>query len=132
MRPRPIPENVPNLNDIWFKNRIHYMNLRDLKWTATEKKVARAAFKKAYKQEMRQIQKKVEEIVKRFREENDIWRLHDYLTEKRRNVDEKYDYRYSVLIYVFARLMRDGLIKEEDLKGLSEDKLLKIKALSEM
>ncbi|HZX13055.1 MAG TPA: hypothetical protein VFF49_01485 [Thermodesulfobacteriota bacterium] len=105
------------------------MNLLELKWSTKEKKVAREAFTKAYKQEMRQIQKEVYEIVKGFREENDVWRLHDYLYGKRKEIDEKYDYRYSVLIYVFARLMSEGYIKEVDLEGLSQDKLLKIKGL---
>ncbi len=105
------------------------MNLRDLKWSAKEKKVAREAFDKAYKQEVRQIHKEVYEKVKSFREENDVWKLHDYLNGKRKEIDEKYDYRYSVLIYVFARLMIEGFIREEDLEGLSQDKLLKIKGL---
>jgi hypothetical protein len=102
------------------------MNLRDLKWSAKEKKVAREAFHKAYKKEMRQIQEEVSEKVKGFTEENNVWELHDFLSQKRKEVDEKYDYRYSVLIHVFARLMREGFITEEDLKGLSEDKVLKI------
>ena len=103
------------------------MNLRDLKWSAKEKRVAREAFDKAYKKEMRQIQQAVYEKVKKFREENDVWELHDFLSQTRKEIDEKYDYRYSVLIYVFARLMREGFITEEDLKGLSEDKVLKIR-----
>ena len=48
------------------------MNLHDLKWSAKEKKVARGAFDKAYKQEVRQIHKEVYEKVKSFREENDV------------------------------------------------------------
>ena len=105
------------------------MNLHDLKWSTEEKKIAREVFNKAYKNEMRQTQEEVYEKVKRFRKENDVWELHDFLSQKRKEVDEKYDYRYSVLIHVFARLMREGFITEEDLKGLSEDKVLKIKGM---
>ena len=105
------------------------MNLRDLKWSAKEKRVAREAFEKAYKGEMRQIQEEVSEKVRGFKEETDVWELHDFLSQKRKEIDEKYDYRYSVLILVFARLMREGFITEEDLKGLSENKVLEIKGV---
>lgn len=41
-----------------------------------------------------------------------------------------YDYRYSVLVTVFAGLLREGWITEEDLKGLAAEKIEKIKAIS--
>lgn len=34
-----------------------------------------------------------------------------------------YDYRYSQLIFVFVGLLREGRINEEQLHGLSEEKL---------
>ncbi len=103
-----------------------------MKWSAQEKKVARAAFEKAYKTEMQQIQEAVYKRAKNFTQENDVWRLHDYLTKKQREIDEKYDYRYSVLIFVLARLLREGFISEEDLEGLSQEKLTKIKIFLEI
>jgi hypothetical protein len=36
--------------------------------------------------------------------------------------DGRYDYRYSVLPLVFAGLVRNGLLAEEELAGLAEDK----------
>jgi hypothetical protein len=48
------------------------------------------------------------EFVKKLiksKESDDIWGLHDFLTEKRNEVDEKYDYRFSVLDFVFSRLI---------------------------
>lgn len=103
------------------------MSLRDLKWSAHEKKVARAAFDKAYKEEMSRVRAATYEMVKQCKESNDIWRVHNYLREKRREVDRKYDYRYSVLIWVFAELISDDLISIEDLQGLSDDKIAAIK-----
>jgi hypothetical protein len=35
----------------------------------------------------------------------------------------KYDYRYSQLISVFGRLIREGRLTEAHLEGLSQDKL---------
>jgi hypothetical protein len=59
----------------------------------------------------------------------DIWKMEDYLDKKRMEITAKYDYRYSVLIHVFGRLMQDGLIAEEDLSGLDKDKTSKIKTI---
>lgn len=42
----------------------------------------------------------------------------------------KYNYRYSVLIIVFGTLMREGLINENNLEGLSEDKMKVIRGFS--
>jgi hypothetical protein len=53
----------------------------------------------------------------------DLWNLESYLTESRKEIDRKYDYRYSVLVGVFGRLVREGLLSEEELRGLGEDKL---------
>ncbi|MBI4228112.1 MAG: hypothetical protein HY693_00175 [Deltaproteobacteria bacterium] len=108
------------------------MSLRDLKWSTREKKIARAAYEKAYKAEMQQIHEAVYKKVKDFRDENDVWRLHDYLTRKRREVDEKYDYRYSVLIFVLGRVLREGLISDEDVEGLSHDKVAIIRRFLEI
>ena len=53
----------------------------------------------------------------------DIWALHNYLTRRRDIIDRRYDYRYSVLIRVFASLIHDGYLELQDLQGLSADKI---------
>jgi hypothetical protein len=58
-----------------------------------------------------------------------MWHFHDFLTEKRDEIDEKYDYRYSVLILVFARLINDEWLDFDDLKGLAENKIDRIESL---
>jgi hypothetical protein len=60
----------------------------------------------------------------------DIWRIHDFLTDQRTKTDGKYDYRYSVLIFVFATLLREGWLTEADLAGLSEDKIERVKSVA--
>jgi hypothetical protein len=59
-----------------------------------------------------------------------VWRIHDYLSEKRVETDHKYDYRYSVLISVFGRLLAEGYLQKEDLEGLREDKMQQILSIS--
>jgi hypothetical protein len=53
----------------------------------------------------------------------EMWAVQGYLAHMQREIDEKYDYRYSQLILVFSRLVREGRLKEEQLQGLSEEKL---------
>jgi hypothetical protein len=48
---------------------------------------------------------------------------------RRRKLNDKYDYRYSQLIWVFARLIREGRIREERLAGVSEEKLSYIRRM---
>jgi len=43
-----------------------------------------------------------------------------------------YNFRYSVLPAVFARLVREGRLKEGDLYGLGEDKLAVIRRAKEI
>jgi Photoprotection regulator fluorescence recovery protein len=61
-----------------------------------------------------------------------VWQLHDFLSAKRHDIDGKYDYRYSVLIFVFATLIREGWLHLDELKGLHTDKLTKMAVLAQM
>ncbi len=49
-----------------------------------------------------------------------LWDLQDYLTKSRKEIDSKYDYRYSALPMVFAQLLREGRLKEQDFQGLGK------------
>ena len=48
----------------------------------------------------------------------------------RAEIDAKYDYRYSQLIIVFGALLRQQRIQEDDLLGLSEEKLASIRRVA--
>ncbi len=97
--------------------------MRSFTWSKTEKSVARKAFDKAYRRECEVLAEKVRTMAAQISEPQDIWRIHDLLDEQRRCTDDKYDYRYSVLIFVFARLIREGWLSADDLAGLSQEKL---------
>ncbi|MDH3601356.1 MAG: hypothetical protein OEU26_17200 [Candidatus Tectomicrobia bacterium] len=108
------------------------VNARDIKWSKAEKSVARRAFESAYGRECEAITKRLSGMVRDIADPEDIWRLHDFLSKIRKEIDQKYDYRYSVLILVFARLMQEGWLKESDLDGLHEDKASQLRALANM
>ncbi len=63
-------------------------------------------------------------------EAKEIWELEDYVYEKRKEIDNKYDYRYSALIHVFGRLVKEGWIKMKDLEGLGEEKVQRIQLIA--
>ena len=64
---------------------------------------------------------------KKEHDPREVFRIHEYLAEQRRVVDRKYDYRYSVLIHVFATLLREGWLKEDELSGIGDEKARKVK-----
>ena len=101
----------------------------DVPWSDPEKKAARKAFDLAYKKQCAAITAKVKKMIASGSDPSNIWRIHDYLSEQRRAVDALFDYRYSVLLLVFAKLLYAGLLTEADLSGLRDDKIEEVKSL---
>ena len=104
--------------------------MRDFTWSEAEKKAARRAFDTALKKECAALMKRLKSLATKAENPDDIWAIHDFLTEQRKAIDEKYDYRYSQLIMVFGRLLRESWIDDEDFEGLSEEKLNAIRLIA--
>jgi hypothetical protein len=98
-------------------------------WSKKEKSIARRAFENAYEKECAEIITEMRKKANAASKPEHIWKLHDFLTEKRDQTDDTYDYRYSMLILVFARLIKEGWMKLDDLEGLREEKIEKIRYL---
>ena len=96
---------------------------RELHWSHKEKAVARAAFDSALARENASIRREVERMLQGSSEASAVWDVLEFLSSKQRATERKYDYRYSVLTGVFARLLYEGWITEKDLVGLSPEKL---------
>ena len=101
-------------------------------WTKTEQQIAQKAFKKAHQREINHLIKQVRDNASEIAEIDDLWSLHDFLSARRHDIDGKYDYRESMLLFVFAQLIQQGWLYLDDLEGLSKDKLTKISALTRM
>jgi len=56
--------------------------------------------------------------------------LEHYLTQRRKEIDRKYDYRYSRLTDVFGRLLYEGRLNEQELRDLADDKLKSIRSFA--
>lgn len=108
------------------------MQVSEAEWTEIEKKIARNAFDKAYGRETDALLKQVREEASTIAELDALWRLHDFLSSKRHEVEGKYDYQYSALLFVFAGLLKEGWLHFSELEGLNQDKLSKVTALARM
>ena len=105
---------------------------RDFTWSPGQKKAARAAFDLAIAREFKAIRQHVEAMLKNNAEDRVIWKLEEYLYEKRREIDQKYDYRYSVLMLVFPRLVHEGWLTLDELDGIGEEKVEVFRRLQEL
>ena len=101
-------------------------------WTEEEEKIAHQAFETAYEREINTLIEYVRETTTSLSKLDEVWNLHDYLSAKRHEIDGKYDYRYPMLLFVFAQLLQEGWLQFHELQGLDPDKLAKLKALSQM
>lgn len=99
-------------------------------WSKGEKAIARRAFDAALSRELAALTGEVRRRANSISDPGDIWELHNFLSKRRKAIDEKYDYRYSVLIFIFARLINEGWLSEEELAGLGEQKLAAISFLT--
>ena len=69
-------------------------------------------------------------MASQIQQSSDLWDLEHYLTQRRKEIDRKYDYRYSPLTQVFGRLLYEKRLREEELRGLREDKLKPIRSFA--
>jgi hypothetical protein len=106
--------------------------MRDFKWTDAEKKVARRVFDAALQTEYAALLERLKGLAAEARTLDDIWNIHDFLAGQREAIDDKYDFRYSQLIIVFGRLCRENRIADQDLAGLSGDKIDAIRRIASL
>jgi hypothetical protein len=99
-------------------------------WSKSEKAIARTAFDAALKRELQEVMRKTKQMANQIKEPADVWELEHYLTQRRKEIDRKYDYRYSQLTQVFGRLLYEKRLGEEELGGLREDKLKSIRSFA--
>jgi hypothetical protein len=102
----------------------------DYKWTTKEKTIARRAFDAALQRERAVLLEEFKRKSAAANDFDDLWSIQTYLKEKQRELDFKYDYRYSQLPMVFGRLLRDKRVTDAELEGLNEEKLVAIRRIA--
>ena len=96
--------------------------MRDLRWSPAEKIVARKVFDQALQLELKEIVEQIQDIAAKVEGARDLWDLERWLTKRRSAIERKYDYRYSMLPFVFATLLNEGRVSRDDLRGLGQEK----------
>ena len=99
-------------------------------WSRSEKTIARKAFDAALGRELHEVIQEAKKMASHIQQSSDLWDLESYLTQRRKEIDRKYDYRYSRLTQVFGRLLHESRLSEEELRGLREDKLKPIRSFA--
>ena len=100
-------------------------------WSKSEKAIARTAFDAALGRELHEVIQEAKKMASQIQQSSDLWDLEHYLTERRKEINRKYDYRYSQLTHVFGRLLHEKRLREEELRGLREDKLKSIRSIAQ-
>lgn len=93
-----------------------------LSWSPSEKRLAREVFTRAAEAEAAQLLHEFKRRAAALTELEDMWALRRALEQGERDFQAKYDFRYSQLLWVFGRLVREGRVQEAELHGLSEQK----------
>ncbi len=108
-----------------------YPHQNDPIWSRSEKAIARKAFDAALGQELHEVIQEANRMANGIRKSSDLWDLEHYLTERRKEIDRKYDFRGSRLTDVLGRLLYENRLSEEDLRGLREEKMKSIRSFAE-
>jgi photoprotection regulator FRP-like protein len=99
-------------------------------WSRSDKTIARAAFDAALKRELQEVMQEAKQKANQVNEPAELWDLEHYLKQRRKEIDRKYEYKYSQLTHVFGRLLHEQRLCEEELSGLRKDKLKLIRSLA--
>lgn len=100
-------------------------------WSKSEKAIARTVFDAALGRELQEVIQEATRMANQIKEPADLWELEHYLTKRRKEINHKYDFRYSQLRHVFGRLLYERRVTEQELHGLRTDKLESIRSLAE-
>ncbi|MFY9842729.1 MAG: hypothetical protein WA718_12190 [Terriglobales bacterium] len=99
-------------------------------WSRSERVIARAAFDAALGRELHEVIQQAKKMARQIQQSSDLWDLEHYLTQRRKEIDRKYDFRGSRLTDVLGRLLYEKRLREEELSGLREDKLKSIRSFA--
>ena len=110
---------------------IPYPHHHEPTWSKSEKTIARRAFDAALSQELHEVIQEAKRMANKFQKSSDLWDLEHHLTQRRKEIDRKYDFRGSRLVDVLGRLLYENRLGEGDLRGLREEKMKSIRSFAQ-
>jgi hypothetical protein len=106
--------------------------VNETKWSEAEDIIAKKALQTAYERETSTLIANVRDRAGSITKLEDLWYLHDLLSTKRYEIDGKYAYDSSTIVFDFAKLVKEGWLGFEDLQGLKPEIRSKISAIARM
>ncbi|MGK7936017.1 MAG: hypothetical protein AB4206_09500 [Xenococcaceae cyanobacterium] len=108
------------------------LKTNEVRCSDKEEKIAKQALDTAYQREISALITAIRERASSITELEDLWYLHDLLSTKRHEIDGKYAYNSSTIVFDFARLVKEGWLNIDELKQLKPEMVSKISALARM
>ena len=99
-------------------------------WTSEEEVVARRAFESGKQRSVIALIKTLKEQSAKLDTPESIWSFHDFLSTERYQYEGRADFDFSNILFTLADMIKQNLISYDDLSGLNQLKLSKIKAMS--
>src|ERR1700693_6444060 len=93
-----------------------YASPSDMIWSRSEKAIARQAFDAALNRELHELTQEAKQIAGQIKQPSDLWDLQEYLTQRRKEIDQKHNYRHSHLTQGFGRLFYETRVSEAELR----------------
>ena len=82
-------------------------------WSRSEKVITRTAFDAALGRGLHEVIQEAMRMASQIQQSSDLWDLEHYLTQRRKEIDRKYDYRYSQLTHLFGRLLCEKRLRRK-------------------
>ncbi|MCB4410692.1 hypothetical protein [Synechococcus sp. MU1611] len=99
-------------------------------WTSEEEAVARHAFALGKQRSVVTLIETLKDQSAKLDTPESIWSLHDFLSTERYQYEGRMEFDFSNILFTLADMIKQDLIKYDDLNGLNQLKLSKIKAMS--
>ena len=99
-------------------------------WTLEEQTVARHAFELGKHRSIMALITTLQEQSSKLDSPESVWRLHDYLSTERYQYEGRAEFDEGNVLFVLADMIKQQLIALDNLEGLDQMKLSKIKAMS--
>lgn len=100
-------------------------------WSEEERRIARIAFDAAYARALQSLIQDVQLHAAGMDSASSLWQLHDFLSIQRHRLEGRFDFRPQPLLFLFAALVKDDLLDLQELRGLDDGKLAKIRAMAQ-
>ena len=78
----------------------------ELRWSNSERAIARKAFHRALNQELQEVIEEVKQMAAAIKHPSELWELEHRLTQRRKEIDRKYEYRAKVPLRVRDAALR--------------------------